>query len=459
MFGATENDFDLNDDGDTLFVLHEEVFQTGAIKKVQALSLSGQFKWERTLTSDTRPTGSPGPYTRSAIQYDRSRGSSASVIAFSTNRRTLCNELDVLDAETGQPRGKPLITGEGLSSTRDNVKRLTCASGSCWALETGEASVGGATVGSSTIHRVESRLDRHLARSILNEVKLFSRGLVPPLVKLQDRAGLKLTFEERRLQELAAAGPSLPVEPNFSGFGFGSLDERPVYLGPAPVVFAQFGDGDGFFSEIVLTNSDPATEAQVALEFRDSDGVGLSLDLDGDRLTLPGSSFQGGLMLTIPPAGTVALQTDASGELVQGSVVASYVGGSVSGVVVFGGSFGLAGLGASPLFTDGFSAPMETRSEPLVNTGVAIANLQGEDRIHSFQLLDKAGVPLASAVLAIPAWGQRALFVDQFDWDAPVDFSNFEGTLYMQTGGLTAATAIQLRPGQFATLPVTPRLP
>ncbi len=31
--------------------------------------------------------------------------------------------------------------------------------------------------------------------------------------------------------------------------------------------------------------------------------------------------------------------------------------------------------------------------------------------------------------------GQRALF-DRFDWDEPVDFSNFEGTPYMQTGGV-----------------------
>ena len=47
--------------------------------------------------------------------------------------------------------------------------------------------------------------------------------------------------------------------------------------------------------------------------------------------------------------------------------------------------------------------------------------------------------------------------VTELSWDEPVDFSHFEGLLRVRSGGKTAATVIQTRPGQFATMPVAPK--
>ena len=59
--------------------------------------------------------------------------------------------------------------------------------------------------------------------------------------------------------------------------------------------------------------------------------------------------------------------------------------------------------------------------------------------------------------VTLPMMGHLALFVTQFDWNQLVDFSAFEGILKVTSSGRIAATVIQTRPGQFATLPVTPR--
>lgn len=53
--------------------------------------------------------------------------------------------------------------------------------------------------------------------------------------------------------------------------------------------------------------------------------------------------------------------------------------------------------------------------------------------------------------------GHMALFVNQFDWSENVDFSIFQGLLEVVASGKIAATVIQSRPSQFATLPVSPR--
>ena len=49
---------------------------------------------------------------------------------------------------------------------------------------------------------------------------------------------------------------------------------------------------------------------------------------------------------------------------------------------------------------------------------------------------------------------QVALFATEFDWDTEVDFSDFRGVLKVTGDGRMAATVLQTRPGQFASLPV-----
>ena len=46
------------------------------------------------------------------------------------------------------------------------------------------------------------------------------------------------------------------------------------------------------------------------------------------------------------------------------------------------------------------------------------------------------------------------MFIDEIPWDHAVDFSNFMGLIRVKPSGKIAATVVQTRPGQFATMPV-----
>jgi hypothetical protein len=121
---------------------------------------------------------------------------------------------------------------------------------------------------------------------------------------------------------------------------------------------------------------------------------------------------------------------------------------------MFGGSVGLAGVGSSQPLDNGFSAPIEFIVGLRVNTGIAIMNLEDQPSTIVLQLFSAEGILLASSELAIPADGQRALFINEIDWDNPVDLSNFLGVLKASTSAKIAATVIQTRPDQFASVPV-----
>jgi hypothetical protein len=74
----------------------------------------------------------------------------------------------------------------------------------------------------------------------------------------------------------------------------------------------------------------------------------------------------------------------------------------------------------------------------------------------TLQLHNQAGVQLASAQAPLPARGHKALFLDEINWSPQVNTTNFEGILRVKSTGKVAATVIQARPNQFATLPVIP---
>ncbi len=50
--------------------------------------------------------------------------------------------------------------------------------------------------------------------------------------------------------------------------------------------------------------------------------------------------------------------------------------------------------------------------------------------------------------------GHQARYVNQFSWDKNIDFSSLQGLLKVTSTEKIAATVLQTRPGQFATLPV-----
>ncbi len=230
--------------------------------------------------------------------------------------------------------------------------------------------------------------------------------------------------------------------------------------------FAQFGNGAGFFSQIILLNPGAAVEVAVRVVIKKDSGEPYPLDLNGEAA--PDGRFE----TSVPAGGLTILRTDAAGPVVPGSVIICS-DGPLAGVIVFGGAFGLAGVGATGALDAGFAAPVEVQgSGAEVDTGIAVQNIEEFAVEVTVQLLNLLGNPVANAVLApLPAMGHTALFVTQMQWDVAVDFSSFQGSARVSADGRLAATAIQFRvlPGtdgnlgtgddrtQFATLPVVIR--
>ncbi|HSR50450.1 MAG TPA: hypothetical protein VLV83_06450, partial [Acidobacteriota bacterium] len=211
--------------------------------------------------------------------------------------------------------------------------------------------------------------------------------------------------------------------------------------------FAQFGGGGGLASQLILSNpADAATVVQLEM-----------FDQDGDPLLLPvnGMETDGTLQADLPAGGVRIFQTVEEGELLFGSLTVRSEH-PIGGVVLFGGLFGLAGVGSSqPL--DSFQVPVEVQGLTR-RTGLAIRNLASQEVQLDLTLTDQDGAPQAAAQLDLAPFGQDSRFTDEIEWDAMIDFSNFLGQIIVTTSeGQVAATAIQVRPNQFASLPVIPR--
>ncbi|MEJ2078842.1 MAG: hypothetical protein P8Z74_12645 [Acidobacteriota bacterium] len=226
------------------------------------------------------------------------------------------------------------------------------------------------------------------------------------------------------------------------------IRELPVH----ELYFAQFADGEGLlFSQIMLVNRTPTGTAEALLRLRNDDGLPLSVDLDGDIWAGEGE-------VLLPAAGSRFLRTDGSGPLSVGSVtVKSYE--PLDGVILFGGAEGLAGVGASPVLAKGFLAPVEvTRALGIffVNTGLAVMNLRATGVKLTVHLRDHTSQEVATAEESVAGHGHLAQFVHEFGWSQDIDFDEFQGTLEVRVDGAIAATVLQTRPGQFATMPVIP---
>ena len=228
---------------------------------------------------------------------------------------------------------------------------------------------------------------------------------------------------------------------------------EPASRGPAGAAefkyyFAQFADGGGLASEILLLNLSADQTATVQITLKKDDGSLLTVDLNGEEVA-------GQTQVQIPPGGLQLLATDGAGEPSAGSVTVCS-DQPLAGVIVFAGAgVGAAGIGSSAELEAGFLAPMETDAVLRINTGVAIMNLEMGEVTIDGELLAGDGLVLATAEqVKLDGMGHLAIFIDQFKWSVEVDFSGFEGLLRVSSSGRIAATVIQTRPGQFATLPV-----
>ncbi|MBI2821704.1 MAG: carboxypeptidase regulatory-like domain-containing protein, partial [Acidobacteria bacterium] len=164
---------------------------------------------------------------------------------------------------------------------------------------------------------------------------------------------------------------------------------------------------------------------------------------------------------TLAPDGTgaVAFSLNPGGSLSHRSGGGSpFVGSlrveadrSVGGTVLFEASSGTTGVGSSrPLYS--FIAPIEVAGGGgAADTGLAITNLDDRPAKIYLRVQDKAGAPVASAVIDLAANGQIARFIRQLIAALPGDF---QGTVVATANRKIAATVIRTSPGIFTTFPV-----
>ena len=211
---------------------------------------------------------------------------------------------------------------------------------------------------------------------------------------------------------------------NLIGPFFPILDEE--------LFFAHFGNGPGLVSEILLVSADKEAETEALVSLVDDEGNPMTIALNGE--IVPGT-----LAVRIPASGTQRLRTSGSGPLVQGSVRVRS-DRPLDGTVLFGGDFGLAGVGDSVPLDYGFLTPADANSESEVRTALAVANLENEAVDLELRLYDSDSTQIDSAHATLAGAGHIA---------------RFEGMLEVLSSGRIAATSLRVRPRQFASLPVT----
>ncbi len=246
---------------------------------------------------------------------------------------------------------------------------------------------------------------------------------------------------------------------DFDGDGRSELDlpSAPFAAGPSnPAVehklyFAHFGEGQGILSsQIMLMNLDRTRSAHARVLLKKDDGAGMSVDLNG-------AVVNGETAVDLPAGGLKLLQTDGLGAAQAGSVTV-ISDRPLAGVILFGGTTGLAGVGNSVPLSKGFTAPVEAKAG--VNTGLAVMNLGSAAANLTFELFRQNNTLLATgSPMSLARDGHRALFLSEIQWSPAVDFSNFSGILRVTAPETLAAMVlrVQTAPLELAAMPVAPR--
>ena len=205
-----------------------------------------------------------------------------------------------------------------------------------------------------------------------------------------------------------------------------SGSDRGIYFDvcpPPPLYLTQVGNGQGFASDIVLSNPSPFFPTFGRVRFFDDNGRPLPIGLastPGESSSLTtgtlGSEGASVVRFSVPPLGTVTLKTNGEGNLVVGSAVV-LANAILAGVVrwesqqgeqpalVFGGV-----VESEPL--NDFIVPVRLTSEG-VNTGVAFHNTETQEITLQVMLQTEAGEEIAREWITLPPDGHKARFIDE----------------------------------------------
>ena len=227
--------------------------------------------------------------------------------------------------------------------------------------------------------------------------------------------------------------------------------------------FAQFGNGPGTVSDLLLTGSE-GSPSMATVMYRDDDGNPIPVNVvvtGNDGVSVAHTPVgEGVVAVEVPPLGVVRITTDGAGDLIAGSVTVDF-DNPIGGVIRFTlDPFGTAGVLDSPLLR-GFITPV--RKNAVINTAVAVFNPQDKLVGYTMRLRDAAGEQVQGGLrpTAIGAFSHFAMFLDQLFPNVPdALLEDFEGTLTLETGtkDLLTATVLELgrAAGEFTVLPVTP---
>jgi hypothetical protein len=223
--------------------------------------------------------------------------------------------------------------------------------------------------------------------------------------------------------------------------------------GAKNLLFAQFGEAVGLSSTMTFLNPSPDRTANVTVRLFDDNGSPLTANLGGtDRV--------GQFTFTVAPQSAATFATPGTSSNAKvGSVVVD-ASENIGGTILFGGSFGLAGVGSSQSLSN-FVAPVEQTSQLGVSLGLALMNVGTSPVTVRLTLRDDAGTPVTGGVVTVvlPARGHVAKFLAQFF--PALDLADFVGTITGETTGQIGATVIRqsTSPLEFATLPVAEIVP
>ena len=221
--------------------------------------------------------------------------------------------------------------------------------------------------------------------------------------------------------------------------------------------FAQFANGGGLISQISLLTVGSEEAVNAKLELLDDDGAPLNLVLNGEMVSGATEFFR------IAAGGAAVFKGDGEGPVVPGSVTVTS-DGPLTGVVLFDAGaigVGVGSIGSSaPL--SGFRAPVESRTrDKVIRTGVAVMNLDTEEKTLQLKLLDLDGTVVGTGTMTaypLAGRGHVARFLDEFKWDEPVpDLTEFQGVLEVTpSNGQVGATVLRSSSRDLASLPVAP---
>ena len=229
-----------------------------------------------------------------------------------------------------------------------------------------------------------------------------------------------------------------------------SYRSLPVLLEPRVRFLAQFGNGGGISSTVILVNPSSLQEASGEVRLFDADGQPLFVNING---TLQDGAFP----FEVPPRGVGFFSTDGLGELATGSVsLFSYQ--PIGGTSLFSGSFGVAGVSANEPLAH-FLVPIGAGDPAQSQTGLALSNPTGSEVQVVLRLRDGGTLlPDGEVSLALSPNGQFSGFPEQLFQGRGIDFSQFRGTLEVNAPVPINGMAILVTAGEFATLPVAPIL-